>query len=56
MDCDGFYSFQFSPAMMNQAGLLVDDDVYSQYWSRDNGFPPPNNVGLTAGIHWQVCP
>jgi len=56
MDCDGLYSFQFSPAMMNQAGLVVGDDVYSQYWSRDNGFLPPNNVGLTAGIHWEVCP
>ena len=56
INCDGSYSFQFSPAMMSQAGLLVGDDVYSQYWSRDNGFPPPNNVGLTAGIHWEVCP
>jgi len=56
MECDGFYSFQFSPAMMSQAGLLVGDDVYSQYWSRDNGFPPPDNVGLTAGVHWEVRP
>jgi len=56
MECDGFYSFQFSPAMMSQAGLLVGDDVYSQYWSRDNGFAPPDNVGLTAGVHWKVCP
>ena len=56
VDCSGTYVFQFTPAMMNQAGFLVGDDVYSQYWSRDNGFPPPDNVGLTAGVHWEVCP
>ena len=55
-DCTGTYVLQFSPEMMNQAGLVVGDDVYSQYWSRDNGFPPPNNVGLTGGVHWSVCP
>ena len=55
-DCTGTYVLQFTPAMINQAGLLVGDDVYSQYWSRDNGFPPPDNVGLTAGVHWEVCP
>jgi hypothetical protein len=56
MECDGFYVFQFTPAMMSQAGLLAGDDIYSQYWSRDNGFPPPDNVGLTAGVQWEVCP
>ena len=55
-DCTGTYVFQFTSAMMSQAGLLVNDDVYAQYWSRDNGFAPPDNVGLTAGVHWEVCP
>jgi hypothetical protein len=55
-DCTGTYVLQFTPAMMSQAGLVVGDDIYSQYWSRDNGFPPPDNVGLTAGVHWSVCP
>ena len=54
-DCTGTYVLQFTPAMMSQAGLVVGDDVYSQYWSRDNGFPPPDNVGLTGGVHWEVC-
>jgi hypothetical protein len=56
IDCSGAYVLQFTPAMMSQAGLVQGDDVYSQYWSRDNGFPPPDNVGLTAGVHWSVCP
>ena len=55
-DCTGAYVFQFTPAMMSQGGLIVGDNVYSQYWSRDNGFPPPNNVGLTGAVHWEVCP
>jgi len=54
-DCTGTYVLQFTPALMSQAGLVVGDDVYSQYWSRDNGFPPPDNVGLTGGVHWEVC-
>jgi hypothetical protein len=54
-DCTGTYVLQFTPAMMSQAGLVVGDDVYAQYWSRDNGFPPPDNVGLTGGVHWEVC-
>ena len=54
-DCTGTYAFQFTAAMMSQAGLAVGDDVYSQYWSRDNGFAPPDNVGLTAGVYWSVC-
>jgi len=55
-DCTGTYALQFTPAMMTQAGLVVSQDVYCQYWSRDPGFTPPFNISLTAGVHWQVCP
>ena len=55
-DCTGTYSFQFTPALMSQAGLIEGNEVFSQYWSRDSGFlPPPYNVGLTAGVRWVVC-
>jgi hypothetical protein len=54
-DCTGIYAFHFTPALMSQAGLVPGDDVYSQYWSRDPGFPPPNDMGLTGGAHWVVC-
>ena len=37
-------------------GLPSDLTIYAQYWSRDNGFPPPNNVGLSGGIQFTVCP
>jgi hypothetical protein len=55
-DCTGTYALQFTPAMMAQGGLVVGQDVYCQYWARDPGFPPPSNISLTAGVHWQVCP
>lgn len=55
-DCTGTYSYQFTPAEMSQAGLVVGDRVYNQYWSRDNGFQPPDNVGLTAGLRFVICP
>jgi hypothetical protein len=55
-DCTGTYAYQFTPAEMSQAGLVVGDRVYTQYWSRDNGFQPPDNVGLTAGLRFVICP
>jgi hypothetical protein len=54
--CLGQYSFLFGPAYMQANGLSVGDDIYTQYWSRDLGFAPPNNVGLTAGLHFRIVP
>ena len=31
-------------------------EVFTQFWSRDNGFPAPNNVGLTGGLKFAVVP
>lgn len=54
--CLGQYSFLFGPSYMNANGLVVGDDIYTQFWSRDQGFAAPNNVGLTAGVHFQIVP
>lgn len=54
--CLGQYSFLFGPTYMNANGLVVGDDVYTQYWSRDLGFSAPNNVGLTNGLHFRIVP
>jgi len=54
--CTGQYLFQFNAAYMNAQGLNAGQDVYAQYWSRDQGFAPPNNVGLTPGLHFQIAP
>ncbi len=55
INCSGTYSFHFSQAYMLSEGLGSGSTVYGQYWTRDNGFPPPSNIGLTAGIYFTIC-
>jgi hypothetical protein len=54
--CGGVYLFAFTQAYMAAKGAGPGDDVYAQYWSRDNGFAPPNNVGLTNGLYVTILP
>jgi hypothetical protein len=54
--CGGAYGFAFTQAYMAAKGVSAGDDVHAQYWSRDNGFAPPNNVGLTNGLHVTILP
>jgi hypothetical protein len=56
VDCSGQFSFHFSQSYMAQSHVQAGDTVYSQYWSRDPGFAPPNNVGLTAGLRFVIGP
>jgi hypothetical protein len=55
-DCSGTYDFHFSQAYLAQAGLSAGTTVYSQYWMRDSGFPPPDTVALTRGLSFVVLP
>jgi hypothetical protein len=55
-DCSGTYSFHFSQAYMISKGLAPGTSVYAQYYSRDGGFPPPDNIGLTDAVRFTVCP
>ncbi len=54
--CDGRYEFQFNATYMTGKGLVPGLEVYAQYWSRDTGFPPPNQVGLTGGLNFKTLP
>jgi len=53
-DCSGSYSFHFSQAYMASKFIVGGTQLYAQYWSRDPGFMPPNNVGLTADLDFIV--
>ena len=55
-DCSGSYSYHFSQAYMSSWLLTPGTKLYAQYWSRDPGFAPPNNVGLTDGLEFVVGP
>ena len=56
VDCSGSYTFHFTGAYMASKGLVPGSRVCAQFYSRDNGFASPNNIGLTGGIEFLVCP
>ena len=56
LDCSGAYSFHFSQAYMASKLIPAGTQLYAQYWSRDPGFAPPDNVGLTNGLGFVVQP
>jgi hypothetical protein len=55
-NCSGHYSFHFSSAYMSLQLIGAGSTIYAQYWSRDPGFPSPNNIGLTNGLKFTTCP
>src|SRR5260221_662483 len=55
-DCSGTYRFRFSHAYMASNLLTPGDTIYAQYWSRDPGFPSPDNIGLTDALEFVICP
>jgi hypothetical protein len=54
--CLGTYTYTFTQAKMAQHGFTPGDDLYAQFWSRDSGFAPPNNVGLTPAMQAVILP
>jgi hypothetical protein len=55
-DCSGGASFHFSQAYMALKGIGPGTLAHGQFWSRDSGLPPPNNVGLTDAIRFVTAP
>jgi hypothetical protein len=55
-DCSGAYSYHFSHALMTSRGLTAGTTLYAQFISRDNGFAPPRNIGLTDALRFTVVP
>jgi hypothetical protein len=57
-DCSGSFSFDFNAWIATGADptLAPGTQVNAQYWSRDPGFAPPNNVSLTDAVEFGICP
>jgi hypothetical protein len=55
-DCSGGYAFAFDHAYMAAKGLIAGTTARAQFWSRDPGYPAPNNIGLTDAVSFVVCP
>jgi FG-GAP repeat len=55
-DCTGDYDFHLTHSWMAGQGWLPGMRVYAQFLSRDPGFPPGQDVGLTAALRITICP
>ncbi len=54
--CQGAYQFLVDQSFMTSEGLSAGMNFFLQFWSRDNGFSAPNNLGLTGGIQAKIAP
>ena len=57
-DCTGQYGMDFNVwiAAGADAALVAGAVVNAQYWQRDPGFSPPNNVGITDAVQFSIQP
>ncbi len=56
IDCSGIYAQAFPDTLFAANGFLAGRVLYFQWWSRDNGYAAPDNMGLTDGLRVMVCP
>lgn len=52
----GQFVFQATQSFFGAHGILPGMTVYAQFMSRDNGYPAPNNIGLTDAITFTLAP
>jgi hypothetical protein len=55
-DCTGTLSFRFTASYLASHGIGAGTRIFCQFISRDDGFAPPNNVGLSQGLAFTVLP
>jgi Tol biopolymer transport system component len=56
VDCSGTYSVHLTQAWLAAAGLAPGTSLWAQWLSRDKGFAPPHDVGLSDALSFAVCP
>lgn len=58
VDCSGVYVFDFNAWMSSGIDplLVVGTTLQVQYYSRDPGFPYPDNVGLSDALEFTIAP
>lgn len=58
MDCTGTYHVDFSAWIPLSADPLLSAGarVNAQFYSRDNGFLSPDNIGLTNALEFTLVP
>ncbi len=54
--CLGTYSFPFTQAYFSIQALSAGQTLHAQIWSRDSGFAPPQNIGLSSALQFTLLP
>lgn len=54
--CHGATTYVLTQAEMAAQGIAAGETIYAQFWFRDSGFTPPNNVAFTDAISFFVAP
>jgi hypothetical protein len=56
--CGGAFAMDFNAwiASGKDPALVAGQQVNAQYWSRDPGFPPPENTSLTDAVEFTIAP
>lgn len=54
--CDGSFTFAFERVYWTAKGVGAGQTLYAQWWARDPGFAPPNDVSLSAGVSFSILP
>jgi hypothetical protein len=53
--CAGSYGFPITQAFLVAHGLWAGSTLYAQVWTRDPGFAPPQDVGMTDALRFTIC-
>jgi hypothetical protein len=48
--CNGTYNWPFQSIVASFATIVPGNNLHTQAWYRDSGFPPPGNANFTQGI------